>query len=70
MKYIQAQTAAVFSSLEPVYGILLALVFLGEIPALRTVLGGLIILCAAISLTLGGIKEGKRLRRENNASEV
>ena len=70
MKHIQAQTAAVFSSLEPVYGILLALVFLGEIPALRTVLGGLIILCAAISLTLGGIKEGKRLRRENNASEV
>jgi drug/metabolite transporter (DMT)-like permease len=70
MKHIQAQTAAVFSSLEPVYGILLALVFLREIPALRTVFGGLIILWAAVSLTLGGIKEGKRLRRNTHVSEV
>lgn len=51
MKNIKAQTAAIISSLEPVYGIILALIVLHEIPTLRTVLGGLIILGAVISVT-------------------
>ena len=51
MKRIRAQAASIISSLEPVYGILLALIFLGEVPALRTVLGGTIILMAALAVT-------------------
>jgi len=56
MKYIRAQTAAIISSLEPVYGIVVALIFLHEIPSFRTVLGGIIILWAAFSVTWSGIR--------------
>lgn len=41
---VKAQTASIISSLEPVYGILFAALLLGEIPALRTLLGGAVIL--------------------------
>jgi len=57
MRYIKAQTASIISSLEPVYGIILAFLLLGEVPALRTILGGVIILGATFIVTL---KEGKR----------
>jgi len=45
---IKAQLASVIAALEPVYGIVLAILFLGELPGLRTVIGGLIILGAVI----------------------
>jgi drug/metabolite transporter (DMT)-like permease len=51
MKKIRAQTASIISSLEPVYGIILAYVFLREIPAFRTVAGGLVILAAVLLIT-------------------
>lgn len=51
LKGAGARTASILSSLEPVYGILLALVFLGESPSLRTVSGGAIILAAALAAT-------------------
>lgn len=41
---VKAQTASIISSLEPVYGILFAALLLGEIPALRTLVGGAVIL--------------------------
>ncbi|MGB3200080.1 MAG: DMT family transporter [Nodosilinea sp.] len=37
---LRTQTASVISALEPVYGIVLAVLLLGEVPALRTLLGG------------------------------
>jgi drug/metabolite transporter (DMT)-like permease len=52
MKRIPARTASIISSLEPVYGIVLAFFFLKESPALRTVLGGAMILAAALGVTL------------------
>jgi len=52
MKYIKAQTASLIASLEPVYGIILAFVLLSEIPSLRTILGGIIILGAVFVVTL------------------
>ncbi len=57
MKYIKAQTAAIISSLEPVYGIILALLLLHEIPTLRTVSGGIIILAATFAVTWRGAKD-------------
>ena len=42
--HIKAQLASIIASLEPVYGIFFAFMLLGEIPALRTLLGGGIIL--------------------------
>ena len=51
MKYIKAQAASIISALEPVYGIILAFFFLNEIPSLRTILGGLIILGTTFFVT-------------------
>ena len=41
---IPAHSATLVSNLEPVYGILLAIVFLGEVPTGRTIIGGGIVL--------------------------
>ena len=42
--HIKTQLASITACLEPVYGIFFAFVLLGEIPALRTIIGGGIIL--------------------------
>ncbi len=47
MKTIKAAQASIIVSLEPVYGIIFALILLNEIPDMRVILGGLIILSAA-----------------------
>jgi drug/metabolite transporter (DMT)-like permease len=52
MRQVRAQTASIISSLEPVYGILLAFWLLGERPAARTLLGGAIILAAVTVISL------------------
>lgn len=44
LKNIKTQTAGIISSLEPVYGIIFAVFLLKEIPTLREILGGIIIL--------------------------
>lgn len=44
LKNIKTQVAGIISSLEPVYGIIFAIFLLGEIPTLREILGGIIIL--------------------------
>jgi drug/metabolite transporter (DMT)-like permease len=46
---IRAQVASLLAALEPVYGIVFALVFLGEVPAWRTVAGGAVILAAVMA---------------------
>ena len=42
--HIKTQLASITACLEPVYGILFAFALLGEVPAIRTILGGAIIL--------------------------
>jgi drug/metabolite transporter (DMT)-like permease len=46
LKGTDPQKASLYAALEPVYAILWALVFLGQVPALREVMGGIIILFA------------------------
>jgi drug/metabolite transporter (DMT)-like permease len=46
LKGTDPQKASLYAALEPVYAILWALVFLGQVPALREVMGGLIIMIA------------------------
>lgn len=70
MKYIRAQTAAIISSLEPVYGIIIAFIFLNEIPSLRTILGGMIILLAAFSVTWSGVKQAQFERKQKHATKI
>jgi drug/metabolite transporter (DMT)-like permease len=51
LKRVTARTASIISSLEPVYGILLAFAFLNEVPSGRTVSGGAVILAATLVVT-------------------
>ncbi len=48
MTHVQAKTASVIASLESVYGIVFAAMLLGEIPSMRTLIGGCIVLAASI----------------------
>ena len=60
-KKVKAQTAGIISGMETVYGILFAMLFLGEVPGIREVIGGIIILCVAVlsSLTATRKKQEK-----------
>jgi drug/metabolite transporter (DMT)-like permease len=51
MRRLSAHTASVVSVLEPVYGIVLAAVLLGEHPDLRTLAGTVLIVAAALLAT-------------------
>lgn len=52
MKSLRAQTASLIASLEPVYGIALAWIVLNEIPTLKMLLGGALILGVAFYATI------------------
>lgn len=52
LKNIKTQTAGIISSLEPVYGIIFATFLLREIPSLREVLGGSVILSTVFYSTI------------------
>ena len=63
---VSAHTASVIAALEPVYGIVLALAFLGEVPGPRTLAGGALIVAAAVAATrrstLASVGSGRRIR--------
>ena len=54
LRTLTAHTASVIVALEPVYGIMLALVLLGEVPGWRTLVGAVLIVGAAIYATWRG----------------
>ncbi len=56
IRQIKAQTASIINSLEPVYGIIMAYFFLREIPSLRTIFGGVVVLIAVLGATLSSRK--------------
>jgi len=61
LKHIKAQLASVTAGLEPVYGIIFAFLLLNEMPALRTFIGGLMILgavFAAMVMHMGSGQQG------------
>ena len=51
LEHLRAHVASIAACMEPVYGIILALVLLGEVPKPRTVLGGAVILGTALMVT-------------------
>ncbi|MDO5116581.1 MAG: DMT family transporter [Synergistaceae bacterium] len=57
MKRVRAQTAGIIASLESVYGIISAALLLGEIPSLKELVGGAVILGTALYSTLRSTKE-------------
>ncbi|HWR44138.1 DMT family transporter [Sporomusa sp.] len=52
LKNIKTQTAGIISSLEPVYGVIFAVFLLREIPTLREILGGIIIVGTVLYATI------------------
>lgn len=60
MKRIKAQTASMIHFLEPVYGIIFAFFLLHEIPSLRIILGGIIILWGQLLIILRILKRRKK----------
>jgi drug/metabolite transporter (DMT)-like permease len=52
LQRLRAQLASVTACLEPVYGVLFALLLLQEVPAPTTLLGGAVILCASVLASL------------------
>ena len=58
---LNARTVSIISSLEPVYGILIAWLLLSEVPDLKTILGGLIVLSCVMYLSM----QRKASRRSN-----
>ena len=51
MRTVKAQLAGMIACLEPVYGILVALVLLQEIPSAREILGGVVVIGAIVYAT-------------------
>lgn len=49
---VKAQTAGIISGMETVYGIVYALLFLGEVPGIRELIGGSVILGVALVISL------------------
>lgn len=49
---VKAQTAGIVSGMETVYGIVYALLFLGEVPGIRELIGGSVILGVALVISL------------------
>ncbi len=52
LMHVKTQIASIVAGLEPVYGIIFALVLFGEVPSLRTLSGGVLIMGTAVLATL------------------
>ena len=56
IRHVTAQEAGVLGYIEPISGIFLAYVFLGEVPALAAVTGGVFIILSGVILVVSGCK--------------
>jgi drug/metabolite transporter (DMT)-like permease len=56
LRFIEAQTSSLISSLEPVYGIILGYFILKEAPDLRTIIGGLVIMSSVVAVSLSSVR--------------
>lgn len=61
-RHFSIATASILASLQPVYGILIALVFLEEIPSLNSILGGILILGTVIFTSLDLTKKRDKIK--------
>jgi drug/metabolite transporter (DMT)-like permease len=59
LRTIKASTAGLMTALEPIYGMIIAAIVLSEIPALRTVAGGMIVVAAAIYTSIRTDRTGR-----------
>lgn len=59
LRTIRASTAGLISCMEPVYGILLAVLILGERPGMQTIAGALIVVSAALYTSIRVNRAGR-----------
>lgn len=62
LKELSATTASLLSNIVPIYALLWAYLFLGEVPAIRTIIGGLIILSTVLFKTIIDSKKSVNLK--------
>jgi drug/metabolite transporter (DMT)-like permease len=55
-KHFSVTTASLMSSAQPIYGIVLGILFLNEIPGIRTIIGGALILISVLVESRRAIK--------------
>jgi drug/metabolite transporter (DMT)-like permease len=60
MRGVRTRTASMIACLEPVYGSVLAAALLGEVPALRTIAGGLVVVVVALYATFVKTPDGRQ----------
>lgn len=70
LRSITAQLASLIATLEPVWGIVFALVLLGEVPNLRTLAGGCIIIVATLLPALARLNLSLRARATEKPARV
>lgn len=68
LKFINAQRASIIGFLEPLSGIVLAMLFLGEVPGVKTLIGGLLILGAGYWVIARGGEADEAIGREAQLS--
>lgn len=56
LKYLSVTTASLMSSVQPIFGIILGIIFLNEVPGWRTVVGGALILVSVVVESRRSIK--------------
>jgi drug/metabolite transporter (DMT)-like permease len=61
LRYLSAKTVSFIGCLQPVIGATIALAILGEVPALNVVLGGMIIVSAAMLETLKSVLKQRQI---------
>lgn len=60
LKHFNVTTAALMSSVQPIYGIIMGFIFLGETPRLMTLFGGSLILCTVIFESVRSARNRKK----------
>lgn len=62
LKFLKASVAGVISSLETVYAIIFAIPICGQIPTLREIAGGFVILAVVFYIEVSSVKTSKNLK--------
>lgn len=66
LKHLRAKTFSLVACMQPFYGVIFAIIVLNESPRWQTLLGGLLVISAAIYETVHTHKEEKRLAATGN----
>ena len=48
LKHFSVSTASIISSIQPIFGVIIAYIFVGEVPSLNTYIGGSLILLTVV----------------------